>query len=66
MSRVKIEGNLNLERDRSSNAIINSSETAYQQRLKQKQARKKSTDEIAEIKSELAEIKALLKNLGGN
>ncbi len=66
MSRVKIEGNLNLERDRSSNAIINSSETAYQQRLKQKQARKKSADEIAEIKSELAEIKALLKNLGGN
>jgi hypothetical protein len=66
MKRIKIEDNLNLERDRSSSAIINNSETAYKQRLKQKQARKKGVDEIAEIKSELAEIKALLKKLGGN
>mgnify|MGYP000567922671 CR=1 FL=1 len=66
MKRIKVEDNLNLERDRSSSAIINNSETAYKQRLKQKQARKKGVDEIAEIKSELAEIKALLKKLGGN
>ena len=66
MKRIKIEDNLNLERDRSSSAIINNSETAYKQRLKQKQARKKGVNEIAEIKSELAEIKALLKKLGGN
>lgn len=66
MKRIKVEDNLNLERDRSSSAIINNNETAYKQRLKQKQARKKGVDEIAEIKSELAEIKALLKKLGGN
>ncbi len=66
MKRIKIEDNLNLERDRSSSAIINNSETAYKQRLKQKQARKQGVDEIAEIKSELAEIKALLIKLGGN
>jgi len=66
MKRIKVEDNLNLERDRSSSAIINNSETAYKQRLKQKEARKKGVDEIAEIKSELAEIKALLIKLGGN
>ena len=65
-NRLKISENLNLERDKGSNAIINNNEAGYQQRLKQKNARKKSSDEIAEIKTELAEIKELLKQLGGN
>ena len=41
MKRIKVKDNLNLERDRSYSAIINNNETAYKQRLKQKQARKK-------------------------
>jgi len=64
--RAKIEDNYYYERDMSSGAIINNNETAYQRRLKQKQIANKNRDEMSEIKSELAEIKALLKKLGGN
>ncbi len=64
--RVKVEDNYYYERDMSSGAIINNNETAYQRRLKQKQVSENAKDEMAEIKSELAEIKELLKKLGGN
>lgn len=65
-NRLKIYDNLNLERDKGSNAVINNNEAGYQQRLKQRNARKRSASEIDEIKNELAEIKELLKQLGGN
>jgi len=66
MEKVKIQNNLHLERDMTSQAIINNNNTAYHQRLSQIARNKKKENEIAEIKSELAEIKELLKNLGGN
>ncbi len=66
MKRIKVKDNVALERDRSSNAVINTSETAYKQRLKQKQTQKQNREEIDQIKSDLAEIKALIKQLGGN
>ena len=66
MKRVKVKDNFALERDRSSNAVINTSETAYKQRLKQKETQGKNREEINQIKSDLAEIKALIKQLGGN
>jgi len=66
MKRVKVKDNFALERDRSSNAVINTSETAYKQRLKQKEMQRKNREEINQIKSDLAEIKALIKQLGGN
>lgn len=66
MKRVKVKDNFALERDRSSNAVINTSETAYKQRLKQKETQRKNREEINQIKSDLAEIKALIKQLGGN
>ena len=65
MSRVKVKDNFDLERDTVSNAVINNNKTAYQQRLEQKAKLKKRDDEITEIKSELAEIKAMIKELGG-
>jgi len=66
MKRVKVKDNFALERDRSSKAVINTSETAYKQRLKQKEMQRKNREEINQIKSDLAEIKALIKQLGGN
>ena len=45
MKRVKVKDNFALERDRSSNAVINTSETAYKQRLKQKEMQRKNAIE---------------------
>ncbi len=66
MPTIKIKDNLHLERDMSSQAIINNNNTAYQQRLKQIERSDQKENEIAGIKADLAEIKELLKNLGGN
>ncbi len=65
MSRVKVKDNFDLERDIVSNAVINNNKTAYQQRLEQKVKLRRRDDEITEIKSELAELKAMIKELGG-
>ena len=63
--KIRIEDNIDLERDVSSTAVINNNRTAYQARLNQINIKKNQQDEIAEIKNDIAEIKALLKNLGG-
>jgi len=63
--KIRIEDNIDLERDVSSKAVINNNRTAYQARLNQINKRRKQQDEIADIKNDIAEIKALLKNLGG-
>ncbi len=65
MDRVKVKDNLDLERDTISGAIINTNEAAYQQRLRQKRARKEQAKEMDNIKSDIAEIKAMLRQLGG-
>lgn len=67
-----VEEDNNLVRDLSTNAIINTNETAYERRLEQIQ-RKQSQEEIdaaqradiEELKADMKEIKALLKKLGG-
>jgi hypothetical protein len=63
--KIRIEDNFDLERDVSSKAVINNNRTAYQARLNQIKKRRNQQDEIADIKNDIAEIKALLKNLGG-
>jgi len=65
MSRVKIKDNVGLERDLSSHAVINTSMTAYEARLKQIQKEEKFNEEFSQLKADMAEIKELLKNLGG-
>ena len=65
MKKVKIDDNFNLERDLTNYAVINNNKTAYNQRLSQIAKRNKQSDELAEMKNDIAEIKALLKNLGG-
>ena len=75
MSRfLKVEGFDNIVRDTSSNAIISSSKTEYQIYMQRAQKREKQGDqirnavkEINTLKTELREIKNLIKEkLGKN
>jgi|TARA_B110000444_G_scaffold165435_1_gene154613 hypothetical protein len=74
MSRfLKVEGFENIVRDTSSNAIISNSKTEYQIYMQRAQKREKQGDqirnavkEINTLKTELREIKDLIKGLGKN
>jgi len=65
MERVKIKDNLELERDIHSNAVINTNKTGYENRLKQIKQQRNFEEEFQSMKADLAEIKELLKTLGG-
>ena len=67
---IKGEGNDNLVRDRNTNQIINTNESEYQQyiaRRKRKKVEKEKAlsveEDLANLKSEMSEIKSLLKEL---
>ena len=67
---IKVEGNDNLVRDRNTNQIINTNESEYQQyiaRRKRKKFEKEKAlsveEDLANLKSEMSEIKSLLKEL---
>lgn len=67
MAKVKVEGYTNLLRDTKSNAIINSSKSAYEVYMKNYKSRERNNDvlrntvkEINSIKNEMKEIKSLL------
>tara|TARA_Y100001937_G_scaffold115124_1_gene165592 strand:+ start:443 stop:667 length:225 start_codon:yes stop_codon:yes gene_type:complete len=67
---VKVEGHNNLLRDVNSNAIINNNQTEYQLYMKRIKAREKQGDqlrnackEINNLKSELREIKQMIKEI---
>jgi len=55
--------NPDLVRDSSTKAVINTNKTAYSQRLKQKQINEQQQSDLESLRSEMAEIKALLKEL---
>jgi hypothetical protein len=68
--RLKVEGHDSLVRDVNSNAIINTSKTDYELYLKRVKSREKQGDEIRSavkeinsLKTELEEIKVLLKEV---
>ena len=70
MSKVKVEGYSDLVRDLNSNAIVNTNESEYQAYIRRYKAREKNNDilrdtvkEINTLKSELYEIKKLLKEV---
>jgi len=70
MSKVKVEGHSDLVRDINSNAIVNTNETEFMAYMKRYKAREKNNDilrdtvkEINTLKSELFEIKKLLKEV---
>jgi hypothetical protein len=67
---IPVEGNTDLVRDPKTDQIINTNQSAYQQyvtrRAKRKLEKEKSLnveEDIANLKSELGEIKSLLKEL---
>ena len=70
---IKVESHNHLVRDISSNAIVNNSASEYQIYMNRVKSREKQGDqirhavkEINTLKTELREIKDLIKNLGKN
>jgi hypothetical protein len=70
MSKLKVEGHNNLVRDLNSNAIVNTNTTDFSLYMKRHNMREKQSDElrntvkeINSLKSELFEIKKLLKEV---
>ena len=70
---IKVEGYQNLVRDTSSQAIVNQNVSEYQLYMKRIKSRNEQGDqirnavkEINNLKSELREIKNLIKGLGKN
>ena len=69
-SKVKVEGHNNLVRDLNSNAIVNTNTADFSLYMKRQKMREKQSDElrntvkeINSLKSELFEIKKLLKEV---
>jgi len=70
MSKLQVEGFASLVRDINSNAIVNVNKSEYQLYMNRRKAREKQSDvlrdtvkEINTLKSELFEIKKLLKEV---
>jgi len=60
---IPVEGNPNLFRDENTGAIVNCDASSYQQYLISKQRKSLEKKEIKDLKSEISEIKLLLKQL---
>jgi len=70
MKYMKIEGHSNLLRDPNTNCIINSDMSEYQNYLSRKELKNKESEkmqnleqDVASMKSDLNEIKSLLRSL---
>jgi hypothetical protein len=70
MAKIKVEGYDNMVRDTNSNAIVNTNVTEYQLYMQRRESRKSQSDqikgacrEINNLKTELREIKNLIKDL---
>ena len=70
MATVKITENRNLERDLNTSAVINTNVTGYQARLNRINNREKQTvidakqrEDIESLKTDVAEIKKMLKQM---
>ena len=67
---IPVEGNADLVRDPNTDQIINTNESAYRQYITRRQKRKSEKEkaltieqDLVNLKSELSEIKSLLKEL---
>tara|TARA_Y100001970_G_scaffold85173_1_gene107445 strand:- start:2009 stop:2212 length:204 start_codon:yes stop_codon:yes gene_type:complete len=60
---IPVKDHKNLYRDEESGAIISTDSIGYSQYIKTKSKKRTERDEIEEIKSDIAEIKGLLKEI---
>ena len=67
---IPVEGNADLVRDPNTDQIINTNESAYRQYITRRQKRRSEKEktltveqDLASLKSEMSEIKSLLKEL---
>jgi SPX domain protein involved in polyphosphate accumulation len=60
---IPVEGHSNLFRDKETNAIINTDSAGYAQYMKMKQQKQNEKNELDKIKSDIEEIKSLLREL---
>ena len=67
---IPVEGNSDLDRDPNTDQIINTNTTAYEQYINRRKQRKLEKEkalsveeDLASLKSEMSEIKSLLKEL---
>jgi len=60
---IPVEGHHNLFRDPNTGAIINSDKSGYMQYIRLKEQRQKEKNELDQLKSDIAEIKSLLREI---
>ena len=60
---IQVEGHKNLYRDDNTGAIINCDQQGYVNYISQKKEREKLKNDVQNLKSELSEIKLLLKEI---
>tara|TARA_B100000902_G_scaffold305622_1_gene294109 strand:+ start:247 stop:450 length:204 start_codon:yes stop_codon:yes gene_type:complete len=60
---IPVQDHKNLYRDEESGAIISTDSIAYSQYIKTRSKKRTERDEIEDIKSDIAEIKGLLKEI---
>jgi len=60
---IRIEGHQHLYRDEKTGAIVNTDTSGYSQYIKMKNEKQKQKEEIEQLKSDVSEIKNLLKEL---
>ena len=60
---IPVEGHSSLGRDPASNAIVNTDTTEYDAYIKARANAKKKDNTLRELQSEVAELKALVKDL---
>ena len=60
---IQVEGHKNLYRDDNTGAIINCDQQGYVNNISQKKEREKLKNDVQNLKSELSEIKLLLKEI---
>jgi hypothetical protein len=63
---IKVEGHNNLFRDEESGAIMNLDTTGYHEYIKKRSLKNKEREEIKTIKTEIDEIKSMLKQILDN
>jgi cell division protein FtsB len=66
MMRASVVDNPTLERDMSTNAVINRNKTEYSRRLQVKKNNQKKEQELENLKAEITQLKELVNSLISN